>query len=93
MATLLRTDRALYRPLVPDSETAQELRTLTRDRAELVRTRTMLSNQLTAYLKAYFPDFLVRASFTIRALRQEAALNQREVPKDKREAPIWESEE
>ncbi len=58
LATLLRTDRALYRPLRPDSEAAQELRTLTRDRAELVRTGTMLSNQLTACLKAYFPEFL-----------------------------------
>ena len=58
LASLLRTDRACYRPLLPDSELAQELRTLTRDRAELVRTRTMLSNQLTACLKAYFPEFL-----------------------------------
>jgi len=58
LATLLRTDRQLYRPLIPDSEIAQELRTLTRDRADLVRTRTMLSNQLTACLKAYFPEFL-----------------------------------
>jgi transposase len=58
LATILRTDRQLYRPLMPDSEVAQELRTLTRDRAELVRTRTMLSNQLTASLKAYFPEFL-----------------------------------
>ena len=58
LATLLRTDRAQYRPLLPDSEIAQELRALTRDRAELVRTRTMLSNQLTACLKAYFPEFL-----------------------------------
>ncbi|MBI4276996.1 MAG: IS110 family transposase [Armatimonadetes bacterium] len=58
LATLLRTDRALYRPIRPDSETAQELRTLTRDRAELVRTHTMLSNQLTSCLKAYFPEFL-----------------------------------
>jgi transposase len=58
LAALLRTDRALYRPLRSDSEAAQELRTLTRDRAELVRTRTMLSNQLTACLKAYFPEFL-----------------------------------
>ncbi len=58
LATVLRTDRALYRPLLPDSEAAQELRVLTRDRAELVRTRTMLSNQLTASLKAYFPEFL-----------------------------------
>jgi transposase len=58
LATLLRTDRAQYRPLLPDSDIAQELRALTRDRAELVRTRTMLSNQLTACLKAYFPEFL-----------------------------------
>lgn len=58
LATLLRTDRKLYRSIIPDSELAQELRTLTRDRAELVRTRTMLSNQLTACLKAYFPEFL-----------------------------------
>lgn len=58
LATLLRTDRALYRPLLPDSEVAQELRVLTRDRAELVRTRTMLTNQLIACLKEYFPEFL-----------------------------------
>ncbi len=58
LANLLRTDRALYRPLRPDSETAQELKVLTRDRAALVHTRTMLSNQLTACLKAYFPEFL-----------------------------------
>ena len=58
LANLLRTDRALYRPLRPDSDTAQELKVLTRDRATLVQTRTMLSNQLTACLKAYFPEFL-----------------------------------
>jgi transposase len=58
LATMLRTDRALYRPIMPDSEVAQELRALTRDRADLVRTQTMLSNQLTACLKTYFPEFL-----------------------------------
>ena len=58
LATLLRTDRQLYRPIMPDSEVAQELRTLTRDRADLVKTQTMLSNQLTACVKAYFPEFL-----------------------------------
>jgi transposase len=58
LATLLRTDRALYHPLTPDSDVAQELRALTRDRADLIRTRTMLSNQLTACLKTYFPEFL-----------------------------------
>jgi hypothetical protein len=58
LATLLRTDRQLYRPIMPDSEAAQELRTLTRDRADLVKTYTMLSNQLTACLNVYFPEFL-----------------------------------
>lgn len=58
LATMLRTDRQLYRSILPDSEAAQELRALTRDRADLVRTRTMLSNQLTTCLKTYFPEFL-----------------------------------
>ena len=58
LATMLRTDRHLYRAIRPDSELAQELRALTRDRADLVRTRTMLSNQLTACLKTYFSEFL-----------------------------------
>jgi transposase len=58
LATMLRTDRQLYRPIIPDSDVAQELRALTRDRADLVRTRTMLSNQLTTSLKTYFPEFL-----------------------------------
>jgi transposase len=58
LATMLRTDRQLYRSILPDSEVAQELRALTRDRADLVRTRTMLNNQLTTCLKTYFPEFL-----------------------------------
>lgn len=58
LAHLLRTDRALYRALTPDSEVAQELLVLTRDRAALVKTRTMLSNQLRACLQTYFPEFL-----------------------------------
>jgi len=36
LATLLRTDRQLYRAIQPDSELAQELRVLTHDRAALV---------------------------------------------------------
>ena len=55
----LETKRTtLYRPLLPDSEIAHELWALTRDRADLVRTRTMVSNQLTSRLKAYFAEFL-----------------------------------
>ena len=57
----LETKRTtLYRPLLPDSEIAHELWALTRDRADLVRTRTMLSNHLTSCRKAYFPEFLTR---------------------------------
>ncbi len=47
-------DQAL---LLPDSEPAQELRVLARDRAGLVRTRALLSNQLTSYLKAFLPSW------------------------------------
>lgn len=44
--------------LEPDSETVQELKTLTRDQDTLVRMHTRLVNQLTAYLKEYYPAAL-----------------------------------
>ena len=55
LATFLRTDHAHLRPLLPDSEAAQELRLLTRDYQRLVRQQTRLVNQLTATLKEYYP--------------------------------------
>lgn len=44
--------------LEPDSETVQELKTLTRDQDALVRMQTRLVNQLTACLKEYYPAAL-----------------------------------
>lgn len=55
LAEFLRTDHPHLRPLVPNSEPAQELKILTRDYHRLVRQRTRLLNQLTATLKEYYP--------------------------------------
>ena len=55
LASLLRTDRDAYRPLRPDSDRTRELRMLTRDLADLTKTRTMLVLQLRAALLSAFP--------------------------------------
>ncbi len=55
LAGFLRTDHAHLRPLVPNSEPAQELKLLTRDYQRLVRQQTRLINQLTITLKEYYP--------------------------------------
>ena len=44
--------------LEPDSDTVQELKTLTRDQDALVQMQTRLVNQLTACLKEYYPAAL-----------------------------------
>lgn len=55
LAEFLRTDHPHLRPLVPNSEPAQELKLLTRDYQRQVRLQTRLLNQLTATLKEYDP--------------------------------------
>jgi len=58
LANILRTDRHRFRPIMPDSTLARELKILTRDHQHLVKSRTALSNQLTACLKSYYPRAL-----------------------------------
>src|SRR5712692_9286508 len=58
LAKLGRLDLAELRRLAPDSETVQELKTLTRDQDALIQTQTRLVNQLTACLKDYYPAAL-----------------------------------
>lgn len=55
LAEFLRTDQGHLEPVRPNSETAQELKLLTRDYQRLVRQQTRLLNQLTATLKEYYP--------------------------------------
>jgi len=55
LAAFLRTDHPHLRPLLPNSEPAQELKLLTRDYQRMVRQQTRLVNQLTATLKEYYP--------------------------------------
>jgi transposase len=58
LASFLRTDHGHLSPLRPSSESAQELKGLTRDYARHVRQQTRLLNQVTATLKAYYPRAL-----------------------------------
>ncbi|MEW6080289.1 MAG: transposase [Bacillota bacterium] len=55
LASILKTDRARHRPVRADSEHLRQLRFLCQDRQGLVHSKTMLINQLTACLKAYYP--------------------------------------
>jgi transposase len=58
LAKIGRLDLAELRRLAPDSDTVQELKTLTRDQDALIRSQTRLVNQLTACLKDYYPAAL-----------------------------------
>jgi transposase len=59
LAQAVRTDRASLRALLPDSDLANEIATLARDRQGLVREHTRLVNQLRSALSEYFPAALV----------------------------------
>jgi transposase len=50
-----RSELADLRRLSPDSPVIAELKALTRDQDNLIRSQTRLVNQLTACLKAYYP--------------------------------------
>jgi transposase len=58
LAKIGRLDLAELRRLAPDSDTVQELKTLTRDQDALIQSQTRLVNQLTACLKDYYPAAL-----------------------------------
>lgn len=55
LANILRTDRHNYRPILPDSPLTAELKILTREYSQLVRIKTIFTNQLTSCLKDYYP--------------------------------------
>lgn len=55
LADALRTDGHRWKPLVPDSPLARELKVLVNDRNQLVRTKTKVVNQLKGCLQEYYP--------------------------------------
>jgi len=58
LADAVRTDRGRLRPLLRDSELAEEIRLRDRARTRKVEERTRLSNQLRGVLSRYFPALL-----------------------------------
>ena len=55
IADILRTDGHRLRPLKPPSDAIKALRGLVRGRDDLVATRLVLANQLTALLDSFWP--------------------------------------
>src|SRR6266700_5702797 len=58
LANILRTDRAMHRPLPADSELAQAIAVLARAQQDAVWDRTTAHNKLRSCLREYFPGFL-----------------------------------
>lgn len=55
LADAVRTDARLFNALSPLDETSLRLRVLTRTREGLVNRKVAVQNEITAYLKRYFP--------------------------------------
>src|SRR5215469_7487523 len=58
LANVLRTDRALHRPLPADSELAQAIAVLARAQQDAVWDRTTAHNKLRSHLREYYPGYL-----------------------------------
>jgi transposase len=58
LASVLRTDLHIHRPLPQDSELAQAIAVLARAQQDAVWDRTQAHNKLRSHLREYFPGFL-----------------------------------
>ena len=58
LASVLRTDIGMHRPLPADSELAQAIAVLARAQQDAVWDRTTAHNKLRSHLREYFPGFL-----------------------------------
>jgi transposase len=58
LASVLRTDLHIHRPLPQDSELAQAIAVLARAQQDAVWDRTQACNKLRSHLREYFPGFL-----------------------------------
>jgi transposase len=55
IANILRTDRHMFKPILPDSTLLRELRILTHDQQHLIQLKTKLVNQIQSCLKDFYP--------------------------------------
>src|SRR5579859_223869 len=58
LASVLRTDMDMHRPLPADSELAQAIAVLARAQQDAVWNRTQAHNKLRSHLREYYPGFL-----------------------------------
>lgn len=55
LANIIRTDRNQFRPILPNSDLARELKILTQDEQHLIYLKTKVLNQIRSCLKDYYP--------------------------------------
>jgi transposase len=73
LASVLRTDMDMHRPLPADSELAQAIAVLARAQQDAVWDRTTAHNKLRSHLREYYPGFLAAfASLKGSIMRPEA---------------------
>src|SRR5215467_6631993 len=73
LANVLRTDRALHRPLPADTELAQAIAVLARAQQDAVWDRTTAHNKLRSHLREYYPGYLAAYADAYRGiLRRDA---------------------
>ena len=58
LANILRTDRAMHRPLPADTELAQAIGVLARAQQDAVWHRNRIANELRSLLREFYPGFL-----------------------------------
>lgn len=55
ISNIIRTDRNQFKPIIPNSPLARELKILTQDEQHLIQLKTKLINQIQSCLKSYYP--------------------------------------
>jgi transposase len=73
LANILRTDRAVHRPLPDDSELAQAIAVLARAQQDAVWDRTQAGNKLRSHLREYFPGLLAAFQHTREGITSSVA--------------------
>lgn len=58
LSNIIRTDINQFKPIIPNSNLARELKILTQDEQKLVFLKTKLVNQIQSCLKSYYPAAL-----------------------------------
>jgi transposase len=74
LSNIIRTDISNYKPIMPNSQLARELKILTQDEQRLVHLKTRMINQIQNCLKDYYPVALTLFNDIDRTITMEFLL-------------------